>query len=341
MRWIFGPVPSRRFGRSLGIDLFSRKTCSFDCVYCEVGPTLHTTAREDRAGGQGEDTTGPSDAPPLGPNPFAPVDEVLGELRAYLADHHDDLPDFITFAGSGEPTLHKGLGQLVAGIKAMTTVPVVLLTNASLLHRPAVLQRALGVDYLVPSLDAGCAATFQRVNRPARSLTFDQLTRGLLDARAAFHGHYLLEVLLVQDVNTSDEEFARLKTWIDRIQPDAVQVNTVFRPPAEHDAHPATQERIDRFVELVGPLAQPVAYYDRTSGHPQVVRHIQGELLEQVILKTVGIRPCTVAEMTHSVGATPQAMTAALDHLRAQGAIREILHNGEVHIAEAPTRARA
>ena len=326
MRWIFGPVPSRRFGRSLGIDLFARKTCSFDCVYCEVGPTPHTT-----------DTT--SDGAEASAPVFAPVEEVLDELRAYLAEHHDDLPDFITFAGSGEPTLHKGIGRIVAGIKAMTTVPIVLLTNASLLHRPAVLQRVLGVDYLVPSLDAGCEATFQRVNRPASSLTFGELTQGLLDARAAFHGHYLLEVLLVQDLNTSDEELALLKSWVDRIQPDAVQVNTVFRPPAEHDAKPATQERIDRFVELVGPLARPVAYYEPTGGQPHVIRHIQGDLLERVILKTVGIRPCTVPEMTDSIGATPAAMDAALAQLRARGAIHEVVHNGQVHIAEGPSEA--
>ncbi len=113
MRWIFGPVPSRRFGRSLGIDLFSRKTCSFDCVYCEVGPTARTTAREGAAPPPKED--GPPDAAPT----FAPVDEVLGELRTYLAEHHDDLPDFITFAGSGEPTLHKGMGDLIATCKQL------------------------------------------------------------------------------------------------------------------------------------------------------------------------------------------------------------------------------
>ncbi len=327
MRWIFGPVPSRRFGRSLGIDLFRRKTCSFDCVYCEVGPTPETTATTSDGG----DASAPV---------FAPVDEVLDELRAYLAEHHDDLPDFITFAGSGEPTLHKGIGRIIAGIEAMTTVPIVLLTNASLLHRPAVLQRVLGVDYLVPSLDAGCEATFRRVNRPTSSLTFDQLTRGLLDARAAFHGHYLLEVLLVQGVNTSDEELALLKSWVDRIQPDGVQVNTVFRPPAEQDAKPATQERIDRFVEMVGPLAKPVAYYERAGDRTRVVRHLRGDLLERVILKTVGIRPCTVTELADSVGATPEDMAAALANLRARDAVHEVVHNGQVHLAEGPAPPR-
>lgn len=155
MHWIFGPVPSRRFGRSLGVDLFSRKTCTLDCVYCEVGPTP---------------------APTADPARFAPVDEVVAELEAYLAAHYDDLPDVITFAGSGEPTLHREIHRLIDSIHARTTVPVVLLTNGTLLHRPAVLERVLGVDVLVPSLDAGTPEVFQRVNRPHPAISFAQLT---------------------------------------------------------------------------------------------------------------------------------------------------------------------
>ncbi len=311
MKWLFGPVPSRRFGRSLGIDLFTRKTCTFDCVYCEVGRTPETTDAIDV---------------------FAPVGEVLTELRAYLEAHHENLPDFITFAGSGEPTLHKEIDRIILGIKEMTTVPVVLLTNGSLLHRERVLNRVLDVDYLVPSLDAGCPETYRLVNRPAAAISYEKLLEGLIAARGAYRGHYLLEVLLVDGMNTGADELMKLKEQIDKINPDAVQVNTVFRPPAESDARPATEKTIRDFVKLIGEKATPVAYYTRHGGQ----RHIRGNLLKSVILKTVGIRPCTVREMTDSIGVSESAMTVAVRALLASGQVHLVNFNKVEHIAYGP-----
>jgi len=308
MKWLFGPVPSRRFGRSLGIDLFTRKICTFDCVYCEVGRTPRTTDCVDT---------------------FAPVEEVLDELRDYLADHHDDLPDFITFAGSGEPTLHREIDLIIHGIKEMSTVPVVLLTNGSLLHREAVLNRVLDVDYLVPSLDAGCPETYSRINRPTAKIPYEKLLEGLIAAQRACRGHYLLEVLLVDGVNTSEEELEKLKECINRINPDAVQINTVFRPPAESNVHAASEETIQHFAELVGEKAVPVAYYTLKGAR----RHIQGELLKSVIFKTVGIRPCTIQEMTDSIGVDRAAMETAVQDLMESGQIIELDFDGVGHIA--------
>jgi len=308
VRWLFGPVPSRRFGRSLGIDLFTRKTCTFDCVYCEVGRTPRTTDCVDI---------------------FAPVDEVLDELRNYLADHHDDLPDFITFAGSGEPTLHREIDLIIHGIKEMTTVPVVLLTNGSLLHRESVLKRVLEADYLVPSLDAGCPETYGRINRPTANIPYEKLVEGLISAQRACRGHYILEVLLVDGINTSDEELEKLKECINRINPDSVQINTVFRPPAENNVHASSEETIQRFAELVGEKAVPVAYYTLRGAR----RQIQGELLESVILKTVGIRPCTIQEMTDSIGVDQAAMETAVQNLMKSGQVRELNFDGVGHVA--------
>ncbi len=260
---------------------------------------------------------------------FAPVGEVLDELERYLTDHHDDLPDFITFAGSGEPTLHREIDKIIHGIKGMTTVPVVLLTNASLLHREVVLNRVLAVDYLVPSLDAGCPETYNRINRPTAAIPYEKLIEGLIAARQAYHGHYLLEVLLVDGINTSKEELDKLKEWINRIKPDAVQINTVFRPPAESDVHAASEATIQHFASLVGGKAVPVAYYT----HHGVRRHVQGKLLKSVILKTVGIRPCTVQEMTDSIGVSRSAMENAVQALMATGKVHELSFDGVSHIA--------
>ncbi|NOZ14264.1 MAG: radical SAM protein [Acidobacteria bacterium] len=308
MRWLFGPVPSRRFGRSLGIDLFTRKTCTFNCVYCEVGLTPRTTDTVDV---------------------FAPAEEVLNELRQYLTEHHDDLPDFITFAGSGEPTLHRDIDTIIHGIREMTTVPVVLLTNGSLLYRENVLQRVLDADYLVPSLDAGCPETYQLVNRPTAAIPFEKLIEGLLAARKAYRGHYLLEVLLVDGINTDEGELLKLKKWIDKINPDAVQINTVFRPPAESSVHAVSEKTIRHFAEIIGEKAVPVAYYTGRG----VRRHVQGELLRAVILKTVGIRPCTVQEMTDSIGVSQKAMANAVEKLMASGKIYALDFDGVRHIA--------
>lgn len=308
MRWIFGPVPSRRFGRSLGIDLFSRKTCTFNCVYCEVGKAEPNENASISA--------------------CAPVSEVLAELSEYLTAHSDDLPDFITFAGSGEPTLHGELDAVIKGIKSMTTVPVVLLTNGSLLHHDSVLRRVLDVDYLVPSLDAGCERVFRMINRPHPGLTFNNLIGGLLAARRVFKGHYILEVLLVDGINTGPVELEKLKMWIDEINPDAVQINTVFRPPAEQDISAASQSTIDRFAAMIGDKAEPVAYYTEKG----TVRLIQGELLDRVILKTVGIRPCTLRELADSIGVSEETMGNAITRLKRDKQIEEITHNGATHI---------
>lgn len=304
MSVLFGPVPSRRFGRSLGIDLFDRKTCTFDCVYCEVGsnPERTSTVR----------TT-------------VSVPGILGELTTFLADHHQDLPDFITFAGSGEPTLYRDIDRVIQGIQSLTTIPVVLLTNGSLLSRPDVRKRVMDVDVLVPSLDAGSDDTFQRVNRPHPNIRYQDLVRGLIETRQEYSGHYLLEVLLVEGFNTDKRELELLVQQINRINPDAVQVNTVFRPPAEETVRPASDAVIEEFVRMVGDRAVPVKYYDRKG----TVREIRGELLEQVILKTVGIRPCTRSELQDSLGVSDTAMADAIRRLADRGLLEEKVHGNE------------
>jgi len=258
-----------------------------------------------------------------------PAEQVLGEISAYLGENLQDLPDHITFAGSGEPTLYRDIDRIIEGIHRITSVPVVLLTNGSLLHRKMIRDRILDVDVLVPSLDAGSEAVFQKLNRPVSAISYEDLVNGLIETRQVYTGHYLLEVLLVDGFNTGIDEMERLVAQINRINPDAVQVNSVFRPPADATIRAADTQTVNRFVEMVGERAKPVSYYNR-SGQ---VREIRGDLLRQVILKTVLIRPCTPAELTASLGVSESAMNGAVLELKRQGKICEHRHGGDMFLA--------
>jgi len=308
MKYIFGPVPSRRFGKSLGIDLFpEKKHCTFNCVYCEVGSGIPTDKEID----------------------FDPQN-VLRELRQYLFENHQNLPDFITFAGSGEPTLYKSLGHLIEGIKKITDIPVVILTNGSLLFKKETRQNCMLCDYLVPSLDAGCRETFLKVNRPHREFAdYDRYVKGLIEARKEFNGHYLLEILLVEGINTSQKEFELLKEKIDLIKPDRVQVNTVFRPPAEGFAKGANEETIEMFVKTIGEIAQPVKYYSK-KGKP--VDSLKGKLLEEIVLKTIAIRPCTIEELSASLSIKTEKLQSLVSKLVKEGKAEFFDYQGEKHV---------
>ncbi len=307
-KYIFGPVPSRRFGKSLGIDLFpEQKHCTFNCIYCEVGSGVPKNNLLD----------------------FNP-DLVITELKEWLLENHNNLPDFITFAGSGEPTLYKKLGELILKIKEISDIPVVILTNGSLLYKKEIRENCKNCDYLVPSLDAGCKETFLRINRPHREFAdYERYVLGLIEMRNDFKGHYLLEVLLVEGINTDEKEFYLLKEKIDMIKPDRVQINSVFRPPAEGFARAANEKIILRFKEIVGEIAEPVKYYSSTG---KTIRNFKNQLLEEIVLKTITIRPCTIEELSNSLNVENQKLKAITEKLKNQGKIAFFEFNGEIHI---------
>lgn len=206
--YIFGPVPSRRLGRSLGVDLIPYKTCTYDCVYCQVGRTTQKTVIRKS---------------------WVNIDEIISELKKKLSAN----PDFITLSGSGEPTLSSDCGKLIKRIKQITSVPVAVITNGSLLFMPEVRSELLNADVVMPTLAAGDEETFKKINRPAGEITFDKMLDGLISFRREFKGKYWLEVFIVAGLNDSDEEIEKIARCVEKIQPDEVQLNTVTRPPAE------------------------------------------------------------------------------------------------------------
>jgi wyosine [tRNA(Phe)-imidazoG37] synthetase (radical SAM superfamily) len=258
MKYVFGPVPSRRLGRSLGVDPVPFKTCNWNCVYCQLGRTQPlTNERKD----------------------YVPPKEVVAEVREALRAQGDAV-DWITFGGSGEPTLHASLGRMIRGVKRFTTVPVAVLTNGALLHRRDVRRDLLAADAVLPTLDAGSADVYRRVNRPRGDLTFSSLVEGLVAFRREYSGRLWIEVMLVRGLNDSARSLREIAAVLDRIGPDAVHVNTAVRPPAEPWVAPPTARTLRRALSVLGhdaripSLGGPALDLSRSPGAADAVRAI-------------------------------------------------------------------
>ncbi len=209
-KFVYGPVASRRLGFSLGVDIIPFKTCTLDCTYCQLGSAGKTSVRRGS---------------------WFPPEDILAQVRAALAS--GQRIDVITFSGSGEPTLSRDIGFLIREIKRMTSVPVAVLTNGTLLTRKDVRRDLLAADVVVPSLDAVPAALFRRVNRPHASLDNRRIVEGLVRFRDEFRGEIRLEIMLIEGVNDSPAAIEAVKRAVARIRPDRIELNTVVRPPAD------------------------------------------------------------------------------------------------------------
>ena len=246
---VYGPVPSRRLGRSLGVDALTFKSCSFDCVYCQLGRTTnHTIERKE----------------------YIPTADILDEVRRKL--ENGDKPEYISFAGTGAPTLHSGLGDIIRGIKAMTDVP----------------------DVVIPSLDGGDAALLDKVNRPAASLDFDRIVEGLIAFRGAFNGQIWLEVMLLGGISDDDASVDAIARLAERIRPDKVQINSVCRPPAETYALPVPAARL---LEIRKHFAGVPGTVEIIAEHLDDMAHtaFRTQIKEEDILALIERRPCTAA----------------------------------------------
>ncbi|MEJ2751757.1 MAG: radical SAM protein [Candidatus Promineifilaceae bacterium] len=225
MKYVFGPVPSRRLGQSLGIDTIPLKTCNWNCVYCQLGRTRPLT-NERRE--------------------YIPSDAILRQLEEALSRHEAGEIDWLTFVGSGEPTLHRGLGKLIAAVKDLSDLPVAVITNGSLLYLPQVRAALKKADAVLPSLDAGSAQLYRRINRPHPETMFERLVNGLIAFRREYTGKLWIEVMLVQGLNDSDEALDEIAALLRRIRPDEVHLNLPTRPPAETWVRPASDEAVLR-----------------------------------------------------------------------------------------------
>lgn len=307
---VFGPVPSRRLGLSLGVDLVPHKTCTYDCLYCEVGRT--TCKATERA-------------------PFVSAGAVIEAVTARL---RTCVPDTITLAGSGEPTLNLGLAEIIEGIRRRTAIPIAVLTNGSLLHLPEVCAAVRDADKVLPTLAAGREETLQRIHRPHPGLSLETLLRGLEDLRRSCKGTLLLEVFLLAGLNDSPEELAILQRQVAEIAPDAVHLNTVVRPPADSEARPLSPEALVALCAGFGPRAEVIAAPPRRAPPPRAEEH--GETLLLEMLKRRPLRPGDVAE---ALGISSQEAERVTRRLLNRDRIREERFEGEVFFRPAPPPA--
>jgi wyosine [tRNA(Phe)-imidazoG37] synthetase (radical SAM superfamily) len=301
-RFVYGPVASRRLGFSLGVDIIPFKTCTLDCVYCQLGSTGRTTVR--RRG-------------------WFPPEDILAQIKGAI-DSGQRI-DVITFSGSGEPTLSKDIGLLVRSIKKMTAIPVAVLTNGTLLGRADVRRDLAAADIVVPSLDAVPAALFRRVNRPHASLDNRRVIDGLVRFREEFRGEIRLEVMLVKGVNDSPAALAAIGRAVARIRPDRIELNTVVRPPADRSACALEPAALASVRKRLGPRAEIVASFAKRKQAPAA-----GDL-ERAIRVTVGRRPQTAADITAALGRPRDEVREALSRLLAGGRIRRLSHGGRTY----------
>lgn len=301
MEHIFGPVNSRRLGISLGIDLLPPKICNFNCIYCEVGATTTFTSQ------RGE---------------YTPTAAIIAEIDAYLADPEASRRvDTLTITASGEPTLHSGLGEIIAHLQKVARQQVAVLTNGSLLHLPAVRRELAAADIVLPSLDAAREESFRRINRPATDCDLKRLIDGLVAFRREFSGHYLLEILLAKGINDQPADLAALAAAVERIQPEAIQLNTVSRPPLEDFAHPLSRAELQAAAAVFKvPVSIP--------GEPEAVdRRRQQPASQDDVLHLLQRRPCPAADVATALGITPQQATTVLRQLTGAGKVKSVRYN--------------
>lgn len=234
MKYVYGPVRSRRLGNSLGITTVPYKVCSFDCVYCQLKKTtVKTTLRKN----------------------YIPEKEIVGELRTFFRMHppgegsgktaeDSGRVDCITFSGSGEPSLHRGLGRLLRAVRGVTALPIVFITNGSTMVEPRARREMSHADIVIPSLDAVSQDVFEKIDRPAPGIRVRDIIHGFIAFRRIFKGQLWLEVMLVRGLNDSREYLLKIKKAVDRIKPDRVQINSPVRPPSEEWVKPALPQAL-------------------------------------------------------------------------------------------------
>ncbi len=292
-RHVYGPVPSRRLGRSLGVDLVPFKTCTYDCLYCQLGRTTRKTLQRRE---------------------YLPVDALLQDVKAALACN--PAADYLCLAGSGEPTLHSRIGEVIRGIKGLTHIPVAVLTNGALLWDRQVRRSLMAADLVLPSLDAGDPASFRYVNRPHPDLSFDQILEGLLAFRREYPGPIWLEVFLIAGATGTVLAADRIADQVRRIRPDRVQLNTVARPPAEGYVFPVPDCLLKSIRPLFGARTEVIAAFTKGGGAT-----VRGASAKRV-LELLARRPCTLEDIAAGLGIHRMETAKRLEALRQAGRIR-------------------
>jgi wyosine [tRNA(Phe)-imidazoG37] synthetase (radical SAM superfamily) len=285
---LFGPVPSRRLGISLGVDLVPHKTCSLNCIYCECGRTTCLTLERKE---------------------YVPTAAILSELKEFLEDNPK--LDYITFSGAGEPTLHSGIGAIISFIKKeFSHYKLALITNGTLFFLPGVRKEIKFVDLVLPSLDAASEQTFRKMNHPNNDLKIETIIKGLTDFQKNYNSKMWLEVFIVPGINDAKEEITLLRQAIHRIRPTLVQLNSLDRPGTNSGVNPATEETLQRVADFLDWETEIIAKF--TPRNKIANYNID---IENTILQLIKRRPCTLDDLCSTLGKHHNEVNKYLDTL--------------------------
>jgi wyosine [tRNA(Phe)-imidazoG37] synthetase (radical SAM superfamily) len=293
-RYLYGPVPSRRLGRSLGIDLVPHKVCTYDCIYCQIGKTTQRT---------------------LDRKEYIPVREVLAEIERFLKEETSSI-DYLSLGGSGEPTLHSGIGRIIRGIKAITSIPVAVITNGALLYQQGVREDLLMADVILPSMDAVSSDVFEKINRPYPNFSLEGMLEGLVEFRKVFKGQIWLEILFCKGVNDHPNELLRMKETIDQIRPDQIHINTIVRPPSEKWAVPLSQKEMEKIRDFLGERAMVIPEFDR---HPLPLAERD---IKEEILKILRRRPLSLNDLSKGMDIPAEELESHIHPLVLKGSVK-------------------
>ena len=293
--YLFGPVRSRRLGRSLGIDLVPHKVCTYDCPYCQVGATTDKTLERRE---------------------YVPVAAVLAEFDLWR--ERDGQADCVTLAGGGEPTLHSRFGEVIEAVGTRSGLRRILLSNGSLFSLPEVRAAAAKAEVVKATLSAWDSESYQALHHPHAALGFETFIGGLKAMREAFQGEYWLEVFVVPGLNDRPEQIARIAKLASVIGPDRIHLNTAVRPARDGGILPVDGAGLQALSRLFNPVAEVIGAPPPASA-PGVLR---GEDLDARIVSLIQRHPCTAADIAVAMGVTPGEVEQPLAGLVESGVLR-------------------
>ena len=301
MKYVFGPVHSRRLGLSLGVDPVQDKTCTLDCVYCQLGSTALKTVKR---------------------GVYAPAEAVLDEVRSVI-DYGKKI-DYITFSGTGEPTLNVELGNMISEIKTMSGVPIAVITNSTFLHLENVRADLMQADLVVPSVDAVSKQVFESINRPHHDINLKQLLNGLETFSHAYTGKLWVEIMLVRGINDTDEELQALANYLNRLDCEKIQINTVTRPPAESSCAAVDDDVLDRARNLFGSRSEVIGAFSQTGG---AVNDAEPCTRIHALVRS---HPCTLEQLCSTLGLSSEQAEKALAILIDRQTVEQAGHGSKI-----------
>ncbi|NVM44980.1 MAG: radical SAM protein [Candidatus Lokiarchaeota archaeon] len=303
MKYVYGPVPSRRLGRSLGIDPIPSKTCDYQCIYCQLGKTTNFTSERKN---------------------FYPLEEIYEEIEQSINKNKGEF-DYITFVGSGEPTLCKSLGKLILKAKELSKKPICVITNGSLLYQDDVKDDLIFSDVVLPTLDAGDEKLFIKINRPHPSIKYEKIIQGYIDFRKEFNGKFWIEIMVMKGINDSREELFKIKKKIDLIQPDRIDINVPIRPPTESWVKIPDQDVIPILNDIFGD-------YNNINFPEQGTFSVFGLNFEKELKTLLERHPMRLEQITEtfsSKAVNEQDLLDQLNTLASQNKIKKVIYNNQ------------